>query len=546
MQGVHARSQRSRPRPRAQSRTAPAPSRGRLWAVRARLLWGFCLGMAGLLTGCGGIGKAELSWYGDDSAYLRCAVAGAKHTREPAWSELPLPEIPKGLFAGKLDPQLLERMGFAADHAICAALVAPSEAELEHSATGIRRVERMLEELQRTTRRMDRCVCDDAHAIGLREYIWRCDEVGTQFDCRPDQARRDSLQQLMRGFEPALREAWVPRMHWRLFGRGDRLGWFRAHVHSWLESYGRSAEIFIQPRDLKNARDSAQLEKILSRPEVTTVVRMKMGRELLIVREFIGGVMVLDLMILPSMKGIDRQLIGALARNQVDGVIARLEPPTVLRKPMLAPHDGPMMELDIDALERVDDGLVLVSRLSELPYADEDEKGRVLERLAGRVALRLGPAMKASTKLSDQGVELELQVQFAEDGVLWAAALANDGVFEAMLAQSEAHTGRRIFKLGGHANPGFIWRGTDLEKTWAQGGWALNAHIIGAVKQNHGELSGAGRSWVAQLGTESWATVPRVGTPLAPWLPRLQARPHRIQGQLTHQGSRIRLRVEPR
>ena len=89
--------------------------------------------------------------------------------------DLPLIDVPTGLYARGLDPMALDDLGFERDEVACVTLEAPTEEVIEDGAAALEKVVDLQEKVSRDARRVaGRCSCEVAREVGAHDLLVTC------------------------------------------------------------------------------------------------------------------------------------------------------------------------------------------------------------------------------------------------------------------------------------------------------------------------------------------------------------------------------------
>lgn len=384
-----------------------------------------------------GVRKGAPEWIGSNAAVVRCTVAGPNLELPRLFDEVPSPALPTGLYARSMDPMALDQLGFERDRVVCASLQAPDASELERASEAITKLHAQRRELLKSTRKLGACRCAYADVLRVRALVPGCVDKPTKLNCELEPETLQALKDQLAPFEATLASAEIPRTHWRLSGRTDRIGRFVARHEDLLGRHSGGSEVFMASHRLPPQPGTTLLAGLLALDHVVAVVRQDGGRGLLVVRE-IEDQLILDHFAYPDWFGagltrIDPELQALLAHAE-DAQLARyraaLEPPSQRRELLMDPRKGYMVELDHAALERVDRALLVAAEYVELEYDEARELRSMPPAMIDRVAHQVpygtdGEILRARMRLSDQGRE-------------WLASVSGQAVLEGVPALGNA------------------------------------------------------------------------------------------------------------
>ncbi|PRQ08338.1 hypothetical protein [Enhygromyxa salina] len=502
------------------------------------------LGVAALLASCG-VRKGAPDWIGADAAIVRCTVAGPNLSLPRLFDEVPSPAVPTGLYARTMDPIALDQLGYERDRAVCATLQAPDTAELDAAAEAIDELHTTRSELSRQARKLGRCLCSYADALDSRTIVPGCADQPTRLDCELESDQVAALSTLLAPLRAQLETTQVPRVHWRLSGRTDRIGRFVARYEDLLGRHPGGSEVYLRKTPLPPHAGMKLVSALLAIDHVVAVVRQDGGRAVLVVRE-IDDELILDHFAYPDWlsagaRGFDLELSALLPHlddAQISRYRAALEPPTESRELMFEPRKGYMVELDRAGLERVDRGMVLAARFAGQHY-DETKEVRVLpplliDRFAHQVPYGTeGTVLRVRTRLTDEGRE-------------WIAGAGDVAAFEALpgLGQADFTPQFTPASQAGAAQL-FMLRGRPIEQSLFAGATGLPQVLMAIELAAPGSVEGEIDDFEVAVpsGPLPGELLSRPG--LALLRERLSITPHELGVELVSGGRVLELELAP-
>jgi hypothetical protein len=506
-----------------------------------------CVAALWLVASCScGVRDGAPAWIGSDAAIVRCTVAGPNLSLPRLFDEIPSPAVPTGLFARTMDPIALDQLGFERDRAVCATLQAPDAAELDAAATAIDELHTTRSELSRHARKLGRCLCSYADALDSRTIVPGCADEATRLDCEREPEQIEALVALLAPLRAKIETTQVPRVHWRLFGRTDRIGRFVARYEQLLARHPGGSEVFLRKTPLPPQAGMKLVASLLAVDHVVAVVRQDGGRALLVVRE-IDDDLILDHFAYPDWlakgaRGFDLELSALLPHlddAQIDRYRAALQPPTQTRTLLFEPRDGYMVELDRAALERVDRGMVLAARFAGQHY-DETKEARVLPPL-------LIDRFAHQVPYGTEGTVLRVRARLTDEGRDWIAGPGETPAFEALsgLGQSDFTPQFEPAAQTGAAQL-FLLRGRPIEQLLFAGATALPDLLLEIEIAAPGSVDGKIDDFRVELpsGPLPGNFPSRAGA--SELRERLSITPHRLGVELVEAGQVLELELEPR
>jgi len=379
------------------------PTVTRVLAIAATLV-----GLGGALA-CGRAGDPT-AWISEQSAVVRCGSPG-KRPSPPAIDGVPAPLVPTGLFARQLDPVALDALGYTRDTTVCAMLESPP-GDSGDAGDAIAAIVTLHESTSREALRVGgRCTCEVARAQGTRELVAACVKTPTVPGCDPN-AKADQVAVALAPLVAALDDVVLPWVHWRLVGPTDRPGWFVEHIDDVLVNHDGGSLVYRQG-DADAPRADEVVRAMLGVQGVVAVVRQDAGRAVVVVRE-IDGMLVLDHFRQPLASAERAPLVARLEAAQVSAMAAALAPGPV-RRPLVAPADGTLVEIDRARLEDVDRAALGTRAL--LDVDEEDPLPATPPVLFDRIAW--------FSPFGESGAVLRIEHELSADGLAWAQTLGN-------------------------------------------------------------------------------------------------------------------------
>lgn len=485
--------------------------------------------------------KGAPEWIGSDAAVVRCTVAGPNLRPPLLFDELPSPAVPTGLYARAMDPMALDQLGYERDRAVCASLQAPTTAELASAAEAIDELRRLRREVARRVGLLGPCRCTYAAALDAEGLVDGCSDAPTDQSCEATGEKVEALAELLAPLRAQLERTQVPRLHWRLAGRTDRIGRFVARHDDLVARHLGGSEVYLQGTPLPPRHGTALIRKLLTVEGVVAVVRQDGGRALLVVRE-LDDQLILDHFAYPSWGEIVDPAVYPLLPYLDDAQVERyrkaLAPPAKARELLLDPREGYLVELDRAALERVDRGQIVATQFAGRSYDDSREQRVLPPLLVDRLAFQVpfgteGKALRMHLRLTDAG----RRWVGAVDGVELADALTSLGQIDVTPSYRPARPGFEQM---------FLLRGTPVDELLFAGPSAL-PQVLAAVEAAHpGSLDGDIDDWQAELpsGPMPGDFPSREG--IRELRERLSIDEHRLEGELVEGGRVIAVELERR
>ncbi len=373
------------------------------------------LGLALVLAGCG-VGKGAPQWIGSDAAVVRCTIAGRNLRLPRLLDAVPTPLPPTGLYAQTLDPIALEELGFERDRVVCASLQAPDDTAIESARVAIAELHRVREQVVSAAREQGGgCLCMQADRLDARGLLPGCLATPTESSCVPTAEQLAALATTLAPLREQLAATELPRVHWRLAGRTDRIGRFATRNSDVVGRHPGGSEVFVVGAPLPPRPGMGLLTSLLELEGVVAVVRQDSGRAVLVVRE-LDDVLVLDHFAYGESVGLEPDqvadlhgLLGHLDDAQISWFRAALAPPSSVRELQLDPRDGYLIEFDHAGLERVDRAMLVLAELGAGTGYDQTAELRsgpplLVDRLTVQVAFGSeGERLLARLRLTDEG-----------------------------------------------------------------------------------------------------------------------------------------------
>lgn len=494
------------------------------------------------LPGCG-VGKGAPQWIDSDAALVRCTIAGRNLRLPRLLDAIPTPQPPTGLYAQGLDPIALDQLGFERDRVVCATLEAPDDAAIEAAREAIVELRKVREAVDAEARELgEGCLCMQADQLDARALLPGCMRQGTRVDC---EARPDQLAALATSLAP-LRERLavteLPRVHWRLFGRTDRLGRFAARHGDLVARHAGGSEVYLRGAPLLDRPGSRAIAGLLALEGVVAVVRQDSGRALLVVRE-LDDVLILDHFAHGATPGLTptelsdvHGLLGYLDDAQLGWFRAALAPPETPRSPQLDPREGYLIELDHAALERVDRAALVLASLGGVVYDEAAEQRIVPPLLVDRFSLQV--------PFGSEGERLRARLRLTDEGRRWLAG--GEG-----LELRDALPGLAAIEVAPSFTSAlpdlqFVLRGQPIEQVLFAGPSAAPELFAAIEAQQPGSLAGEVDEFELDIpsGPLPGGFAGREGT--HEWRERLSLQPHRLVGEQVEGGRVLAIDVSPR
>jgi len=498
--------------------------------------------LAFALAGCG-VGKGAPQWIGSDAALVRCTIAGRNLRLPRLLDTIPTPQPPSGLYAQTLDPIALDELGFERDRVVCASLHAPDDATIEAARAAIVEFDRVRATVSRAALELGgACLCSQADRLDASGLLPRCLTQATSRSCSPSAEQLEDLATTLAPLREQLASTLVPRVHWRLFGRTDRIGRFVARHRDVVGRHPGGSEVFVHGTPLPPRPGMELIAALLGLEGVVAVVRQDSGRAVLVVRE-LDDVLVLDHFDHGEPVGLEparardlHALLGYLDDAQIAWYRAALAPPSSIRALQLDPRDGYLIELDHAGLERVDRAMLVMASLGGASYDEAEERRELPPLLVDRLTLQV--------PFGSEGTRLLARLRLDDEGRRWL--LGNED-----LDLRDAITGLGAIERSPEfepATPGFpfVLRGQPLEQVLFAGPSAGPKLLAAIEAEQPGSVEGEIDDFVIALpsGPLPGGFESRVGT--EELRERLSLAPHRLRGKVVEGGRVLALELEPR
>ncbi|NVB39179.1 hypothetical protein G6O69_15155 [Pseudenhygromyxa sp. WMMC2535] len=510
---------------------APSPA-------RSALLLG--LGLLVAATGCRS-SKAVEKWIPEDAAVVRCTVAGPNFQLPALVDELPTPTPPTGMLALNMDPIALDELGYERDRPVCASLMAPSAQEIQRARETLDNLEDLRRDVAVESRKLGPCRCTYAEAMDAAGLIPGCYDRPTSERCAAEADKVAALDEILDPLRAELERALIPRTHWRMVGRSDRLGRFEVRHAELIARHPGGSEVYLQKTPLPPRHGMRLVSLLLSLDDVVAVVSQDSGRALLVVRE-VGDLLVLDHFGYPKWSGrVDPQLqilLSYLDDTQTASYREALAAPALIRSHPLEPSDGYLIELDRDALERADQAALISAQFSGVGYDDTHEHRQNPPLLVDRISLQV--------PFGTEGKRLRAYLRLTEQGRQWASAAADTSLVEALstLGLGEFVPEYEPTRKGVEAL--FLLRGTPVEQLLFAGPTALPKVLAAVEAANPGSVEGSIESWEVEFPVGALPSQLETRAGAEGLRERLAMEPHELRGELVDEGRAIRLALEPR
>jgi hypothetical protein len=469
--------------------------------VRIARARGLGLVVAGL-AGCGPP-RAD-AWIDEDAAVVWCALAGRSEEAPALLRELPLPELPTGLYASGLDGGALVDLGFTPGAAVCASLVAPRELELVEAESGLRELVAARDRVAREAAAEGECACEVARRLGKPELVPGCMDQAWRPACEVGDGDLWRLKAIVAPLEELLARTPVPMLHWRVVGAADRPGRFAEHPGPLLGRHPGGSEVFLRGEVVPDRLNHRLVSGLLAHDDVVAVVRQDRGAALLVVRVVGGEILVLDLFARTTPAPELAPLLAQLDNLQVDRYVAALARPDVARRLGADPRTATVVELDAVAWARIEAGRTIA--------AGRPDRGSGGEEPAFvRVTLSQPRRVVGDADPDPEHVHATLRASVS--GASWLDALVAGGW--AAAPPDRGPPGR----------PGAA--------VWFTGGAAFLGLVQGIERAIPGSLTGSPRSWTLDLPTGPLPAGLAGDDPqLAALRERLSKDPHRLVGRI--------------
>jgi hypothetical protein len=509
--------------------------------VRSASSLALVLGLALPLLGCG-VGKGAPEWIGSDAAVVRCTIAGRNLRLPRLLDAIPTPLPPTGLYAQTLDPIALDELGFERERVVCATLQAPDDAAIESARTAIAGFRQTREQVNDAAREFaGGCLCTHADSLGARGLLPGCLARPTDSHCSPTAEQLVELETTLEPLRTQLAATELPRVHWRLFGRTDRIGRFAVRHGDVVGRHSGGSEVFLRGAPLPPRPGMQLVGALLGLDGVVAVVRQDSGRAILVVRE-LDEVLVLDHFAFGDPVGLDREqaadlhgLLGYFDDAQIAWFRAALAPPNSVRELAADPRDGYLVELDHAALERIDRAMLVMATLGGAEYDPEAEQRMLPPLLIDRLTLQVpfgseGKRLRAWLRLNDEGRRWLAGAEGLElrDAIAGLGAIEQTPTFEP-------------------AAPGypFMLRGRPLEQVLFAGPSAGPKLLEAIEAQAPGSVDGEADDFEVRVPSGPFPG----GLPSRPGTEELREmltlEPHELRGKLVERGRVLALDLRP-
>jgi hypothetical protein len=496
-------------------------------------------------SGCG-VRKGEPDWIGDDAAVVRCTVAGPNLSLPRLFDQIPSPAPPTGLYARVMDPIALDELGYQRDRVVCASLQAPDAAQLDRAEVAIAELHELRRGLVQSTRALGGCRCHYADRLDARALVPGCYNAPTRRDCDSDSEALEALREQLAPLRAKLAEVEVPRTHWRLSGRTDRLGRFVARHDRLIARHSGGSEVFLAKTPLPPQPGTRLIAGLLAVEGVVAVVRQDGGRGLLVVRE-LDDALILDHFADPDWyaagirRGVDPELhalLGHIEDAQLPRYRAALAPPSERRKLLLDPRKGYTVELDHAALERVDRAILIAAAYAQLDY-DQDQELRELPPL---VVDRIG----FQVLYGSEGEALRARLRLTDEGRQWLASVAKQSPVSAAATLSAIDV-TPSFAAG---TPGFaslfLLRGQPIEQALFAGPPGVPKLLVAIGSTTPAAIDGVVGEFEVELPTGPLPGQFGTRRGLAELRERISVAGHRVDVELVDGGGTLALELSRR
>jgi hypothetical protein len=487
------------------------------------------------LVACGG-GELATRWVPSEAALVRCTTAG-RDRMPPMLLDLPLPPVPTGLLARQLDPMALDDMGFEREQPVCASLVPPPAEQVEAARAGLMTLLGAHDRAGAMVRAsFGRCGCEVARAAGVETLLATCLDEPHRPDCAPTEAQVEQVLALVEPLRTALASTPVPRVHWRVAGRGDRPGWLVDHLVELLPRHPGGATAYQSGQAIPSRHNHALVRRLLDVPGTVAVLRLDGGRAMLVARE-LEGALVLDLLAFPGVGPRLVPLLPFIDDARVEDWVAALAQPDAAWSPPLPLSEGNLVHLDRAGLRAVDSLVLAMAPLAGVSHAPSVLPEPATPPLVDAVTLQ--------APFGAQGKRLRARLQLSEDGRQWAQTL------------SDAPLGPDPETLGLPLEPpdaqslalelAFVAHGRPVER-WVLDGLVRVPSFMRALEMHHPSSVG-GKATVWDVSLPPGAVAPS-GTVLPPleleaWAERLAAERYRLRASLDASRERLELELRP-
>jgi hypothetical protein len=508
-----------------------------------RLAFPLALALTLAPAGCG-VGKGAPQWIGSDAAVVRCTIAGRNLRLPRLLDAIPTPLPPTGLYAQTLDPIALDELGFERDRVVCATLQAPDDAMIQAARVGITEFRRIREQVSGAARELGGgCLCVQADQLGARGLVPGCLAQPSVPACSATTGDLAALETALEPLRTQLAATALPRVHWRLFGRTDRIGRFAARHGDLVGRHGGGSEVFVHGAPLPPRPGMELVAALLVLDGVVGVVRQDSGRAILIVRELEDDVLVLDHFAYGDPVGLDREeaadlhaLLGYFDDAQIAWFRTALAPPNSVRELLIDPRDGYLIEVDHAALERVDQAMLVMATLGGGSYDEAVEQRRVPPLLVDRLTLQV--------PFGSEGERLIARLRLNDEGRRWLAGAEGLDLRDA-IAGLGAVEQAPVFEPAAQGYS-FMLRGQPIEQVLFAG-LSAGPELFAAIEaEAPGSVEGEADDFEVRVpsGPLPGGFASRAGT--EELREKLTIEPHRLRGDLVERGRVLALDLVPK
>ncbi|MCB9717365.1 MAG: hypothetical protein H6712_26190 [Myxococcales bacterium] len=486
------------------------------------------------LAACGG--ELATPWVPPDAAMVRCTTAG-RDRMPPVLLELPVPPIPTGLLVRQLDPMALNDMGYEREQPVCAALLRPSDAEVEGARDSITALLTAYRETGTTvSSSLGACACDVARAADVVDLVAPCLDEPHRPACDPSPSQIERARELVEPLRETLAATPVPRLHWRVAGRSDRPGWIARRLPELLPRHAGGVTVYLAGQAVPSRHNHVLVRRLLDAPGVSAVLRLDGGRAMLVIRE-LDGALVLDLFSLPAVDGRLVPLLPFIDEAGAEDLAARLARPAAAWSPPLPLTEGNLVHLDRPALRAVDTLMLGLAPLAGLPDAP---------RTLPSDAVPLVDAVTLQARFGTEGKVLRARLGLSDAGQQWAQSLPAE-----LLAPGVDQLGLPL-ELPPAPPPAVVELPFVIHRSATE--WLVLDGISGAAAfmrrlemQHPGALAGTLDAWELALPPGAIApggTVPPA-QPLREWAERIGAERYQLRSSFDPARTTLELVLEP-
>lgn len=496
-------------------------------------------GAVGLLTSCG-VRKGTPDWVPHDAAVVRCTIAGPNLRLPKLFDEIPTPAVPTGLLARNMDPIALDDLGYERDRPVCASLQTPSAQELDHAAKAIAELDEIRSVVSKSLRELGRCRCTYARALDATGLVPGCLEKPTDPSCEVEADEIEAMRTILEPLENKLARTEVPRVHWRLSGRTDRVGRFVAKRNELIARHPGGSEVYVPNAPLPPKQGARLVRALLDVEGVVAVVRQDSGRALLVVRE-LDDELILDHFAYPDFGGRPPTSVHALLPYFDDLQASRyreaLAPPATPRQLLLKAKKGYLIELDRAALERIDRAAIIAAEFAQLPYDESREVRELPPLLVDRVALQV--------PYGTDGEVLKAKLRLTEDGRRWLDAVKGMKMSQSLITLGQLEQPPRFEAARPRSEDMFLLRGQPIEGLLFAGPTALPQVLAAVEIAAPGSVRGKTDDWKVELPSGFMPGEFPTRQGLALLRERLSLRPHELEGERVDKGRALLLELAP-